>query len=88
MKKLIGTAVLVIAALALLAGNSLADQGDPQQTQLKDRTCTQTCDPAQDCDGHQIQYRPRTRQDWPDEGEWFPQDEAELELLFWLWGLE
>ena len=88
MKKLMGTAVLAMAALALLAGNALADQGDPQQTQLQDRACTQTCDPAQDCDGFQIQYRPRTRQDWPDEGVWLPEDEAELELLLWLLGIE
>lgn len=88
MKKSMGMAVLAMATLALLAGNSLADQGDPQQTQLQDRTCTQTCDPAQDCDGAQIQYRPRTQQTWPDEDGWFPEDEAEWELLLWLLGLE
>ena len=94
MKKLIGIAALAMAALALVAGDLLAGQsgaqagGDPLQTQLRDRTCTQTCDPAQDCDGNQIQYRPRTRQNWPGEDEWLPLDEAELEFLLWLWGLE
>lgn len=88
MKKLIGIAFLATAALVLLAGDSLAGQSggqagdDPQQTQLQDRTCTQTCDPEHDCDGAQIQYRPRTRQDWPGE------DEAEMEFLLWLLGLE
>jgi len=90
MKKWMGMAVLAMAGLALLAGNSPAGPAndDPPQTQLQDRTCTQTCDPAHDCDGNQIQQRPRTRQDWPDDSAWLPEDEAELELLLWLWGIE
>jgi hypothetical protein len=89
MNKWIAIATLVAAVWAMLAGNSLASpSGDgPSQTQLQDRTCTQTCDPAQDCDGHQIQNRPRTRQDWPDEA-WLPADDAEFEFLLWLLGLD
>ena len=79
MKKLIGIAFLATAALVLLAGDSLAGQsGDPPQTQLLERTREQTCDPAQDCDGNQIQRRPG--QGWSDE------DEAEVEFLLWLFG--
>ena len=89
MKKWMAVVTLVAAAWAMLAGNSLASQSgdEPLQTQRQDRTCTQTCDPAQDCDGHQIQYRPRTRQNWPGD-DWLPADEAEIEFLLWLLGVE
>lgn len=85
MRKLIGVAILATTVLALLAGNVLAGPSGPQagdqdqlRTQLQDRTCTQTCDPAQDCDGAQIQYRSRTRQNWPDP----------VEFVLWLLGIE
>ena len=85
MNKLIGVAAL--AAFMLLAAQDGLAAGDPLQTQLRDRTCTQTCDPAQDCDGNQIQYRPRTRQNWPGD-EWLPQDEWEFLMWLWFWGAE
>jgi len=86
MRRLIGIAILATVVVGLLAGSVLAGPSgpqaggqDPQQTQLQDRTCAQTCDPAQDCDGNQIQYRPRTRQNWPNDP---------VEILLWLLGIE
>jgi hypothetical protein len=83
MKKLLGIVLLATVVGVLPAGNVLAagsDAGDDaQKKQLRDRTCTQTCDPEQDCDGNQIQQRPRTRLNWPG-------DEDELDLLLWLLG--
>jgi hypothetical protein len=89
MKNWMAIAALVMAAWAMPADNSLAGQSgdEPLRTQLQDRACTQTCDPTQDCDGHQIQHRPRTRQNWPGD-EWLPADETEIELLLWLLGVE
>lgn len=86
MKKLMGIAIVATAVLGLLAGSVLAGPsgppaGDQDQTQLKLRECAQTCDPAQDCGGAQIQYRPRTQQSWPN-------GEDALDLLLWLFGIE
>ena len=77
MKRLMVVVFLAAAVIMLLADTALAagslTSDDAQQTQLQDRTCAQVCDPARDCDGNQMQQRPRTRQDWPSD------DEAELE---------
>ena len=87
MKKLMRMAILATVVLGLLAGSVLAGPSGPQagdqdqtklQTKLQDGTCTQTCDPAQDCDGDQLRYRSRTQQNWPDDP---------LELLLWLFGI-
>ena len=85
MKKLMGIAIVATAVLGLLAGSVLAGPSGPQagdqdqlQKQLQDRTCAQTCDPAQDCDGNQIQNRPRTRQNWPNDP---------VEFVLWLLGI-
>ena len=76
----LAAAVIMFAANPALAAGSQASD-DAQQTQLQDRTCAQVCEPEQDCDGNQIQQRPRTRQGWPGD------DEAELEMLPWMLGL-
>ena len=84
MKKLMGIAIVATAVLGLLAGSVLAGPSGPQggdQDQTQDRACTQTCDPAQDCDGDPIQDRLRTRQSWPDE-------DGLLGLLFRLFGIK
>jgi hypothetical protein len=65
-----------------LAGNSGRQGGtDPPQTQLRERTCTQTCEHNQDCDGNTIQQRDRTRLNYPNEDSW-------LDFLLWLLGME
>jgi hypothetical protein len=87
MKRIVGIAVLVALVLAMVAGDVLAGKNgpqvgtDPQQTQLRDRTCTQTCEHNQDCDGNAIQQQDRTRLNYPEENSW-------LGALRWLLGME
>ena len=87
MKRFIGIAVVVTLVLAMLAGDVSAGKNgpqvgtDPQQTQLRDRTCTQTCEHDQDCDGNVIQQQDRTRLNYADENSW-------LGVLRWLLGID